>query len=231
MMPMHHCKDFDRARERPLHSPLYVRGPYRQDVGPLHSDDDREEDRVLGSIRRLLDDHTPADDVEARHLGIMHRALENGADVCTRSWFDPGHFTASAFVLSPARDSLLLVHHSKLRRWLQPGGHLERHDADPIVAARREVLEETGLEALQPIGNGLLDVDVHEIPARPDEPAHLHLDLRFAFVAGHCGVAAGDGVDAVRFVEMAAIGAIGSDASVQRAVAKLTPPHERAAEA
>lgn len=176
---------------------------------------------MLGSIRRLVEAHTPVDDLEARHLGIMHHALGHGSSVCTRSWFDPGHFTASAFVLSPARDSILLVHHSKLRRWLQPGGHLESHDVDPVAAARREVLEETGLDALEPLDEGLLDVDVHEIPARRDEPAHLHLDLRFAFVAGHCGVAAGDGVDAVRFVELDAIGSIGSDASVLRAVTKL----------
>lgn len=179
---------------------------------------------MLGPIRRLLDDHTPADDLEARHQGMMMRALEHGSSVCTRAWFDPGHFTASAFVLSPARDSLLLVHHSKLRRWLQPGGHLESIDADPMASARREVLEETGLDALEPLGSGLLDVDVHEIPARPDEPSHLHLDLRFAFVAEHVGVAAGDGVDAVRFVALTEVENLGADASVLRAVNKLAAP-------
>ncbi len=30
----------------------------------------------------------------------------------------------------------------------------------------------------------LLDVDVHGIPAFGDEPAHLHLDVRFLLVAG-----------------------------------------------
>ncbi|HKK72996.1 MAG TPA: NUDIX hydrolase [Candidatus Krumholzibacteria bacterium] len=177
---------------------------------------------MLDSIRGLIDDHVPADDLEARHLDTMRRALGRGDAVCTRSWFDPGHFTASAFVLSPAQDSLLLVHHSKLRRWLQPGGHVEAGDTDPLAAARREVLEETGLDRLAPIRHGLLDVDVHEIPPRADEPAHLHLDLRFAFVAGHCGVAAGDGVDAVRFVPLDHVERLGADASVLRAVDKLS---------
>jgi len=186
---------------------------------------------LLYAIRRLLDAHAPVDDLEARHLGMMLRALDHGAPVSTRSWFDPGHFTASAFVLSPARDALLLIHHSKLRRWLQPGGHLEGHDTDPLASARREVLEETGLDVLEPIGSGLLDVDVHEIPARPDEPAHLHLDLRFAFVAGHLGVAAGDGVDAVRFVELDQVPSLGADASVMRAVDKLGSTGARRAEA
>ncbi len=178
---------------------------------------------MLDSIRGLIDDHSPADDLEARHLDTMRKALDaNGGAVCTRSWFDPGHFTASAFVVSPAQDSLLLVHHSRLRRWLQPGGHVESTDSDPLAAARREVLEETGLDRLLPLRPGLLDVDVHQIPALGDEPAHLHLDLRFAFVAGHCGVAAGDGVDAVRFVPLDHVERLGTDCSVLRAVDKLS---------
>ena len=36
------------------------------------------------------------------------------------------------------------------------------------------------LEALSP---EIFDVDVHEIPARKGEPAHLHYDVRFALVA------------------------------------------------
>ena len=29
-----------------------------------------------------------------------------------------------------------------------------------------------------------LDIDIHEIPARGDEPAHLHHDLRYLLIAG-----------------------------------------------
>ena len=181
---------------------------------------------MLDAITTLLTDHVPADATEARHLDTMRRALSGGASVCARSWFDPGHFTASAFVLAPDRTGLLLVHHSKLRRWLQPGGHLEPHDVDPIAAARREVLEETGLDALAVDGAGLFDVDVHGIPARRDEPAHLHLDLRFAFVAAHAAVVAGDGVDAARFVPLAELDVITSDESLHRAVRKLVGRRE-----
>lgn len=181
---------------------------------------------MLDAITKLLTDHAPADATEARHLDAMRRALTHGASVCTRSWFDPGHFTASAFVLAPDRTGLLLVHHSKLQRWLQPGGHLEATDPDPVAAARREVLEETGLHAITIDGSGLFDVDVHEIPARKDEPAHLHLDLRFAFVAAHSAVVAGDGVDAARFVPFVELDAITSDESVRRAVRKLVEPRE-----
>jgi 8-oxo-dGTP pyrophosphatase MutT (NUDIX family) len=104
-----------------------------------------------------------------------------------------GHLTGSAFVLDAAREKVLLLFHGRLHRWLQPGGHGEG-ETEPLQIALREVEEETGLGAadLRALDGGpastavLFDVDIHGIPARtkpPLEPAHEHLDLRFAFVA------------------------------------------------
>ncbi|MCA0994456.1 NUDIX hydrolase [Alloyangia pacifica] len=91
------------------------------------------------------------------------------------------HITGSGFVVSPCRGFTLLLHHAKLNRWLQPGGHC---DGDPDVAAvaAREIFEETGLAARQLSGQ-LFDIDIHQIPARRSEPAHFHYDLRFLFEA------------------------------------------------
>ena len=96
-----------------------------------------------------------------------------------------GHLTGSAFVLDHARAHVLLLHHRRLDRWLQPGGHGEG-ETDPRAIALREAEEETGLTAAELTAfpdDQLLDVDVHVIPARPGEPQHLHLDLRYGFVA------------------------------------------------
>ena len=98
-----------------------------------------------------------------------------------------GHITGSAWVVSPDRRFILLIHHRKLDRWLQPGGHA---DGDPDVAAvaLREAREETGLTSLKFFGvPGVLppifDVDVHPIPARGDVHEHLHYDIRFLIEA------------------------------------------------
>ncbi len=39
-----------------------------------------------------------------------------------------GHFTASAFLLNHDQTKFLLMHHKKLNKWLQLGGHCESDD-------------------------------------------------------------------------------------------------------
>ncbi|MBC7774142.1 MAG: NUDIX hydrolase [Phycisphaerae bacterium] len=94
-----------------------------------------------------------------------------------------GHLTGSAWVLSADGSSVLLLHHTKLDRWLQPGGHADEQDDSLVETARREAMEECGLAELTLLSPSIFDIDVHEIPARGHEPTHLHYDLRFLFVA------------------------------------------------
>ncbi|MBL8311859.1 MAG: NUDIX hydrolase [Burkholderiales bacterium] len=96
-----------------------------------------------------------------------------------------GHLTASAWVVDCTGRYAAMIHHRKLNRWLQPGGHIDDSDASWRAAAERELREETGLARfVSPADDAaLFDVDVHAIPARADEPAHWHYDLRYLFVA------------------------------------------------
>lgn len=94
----------------------------------------------------------------------------------------PGHLTGSALVLDPASGRILLIHHAKLGRWLQPGGHADGEGNLGLVALT-EATEETGLEGLALV-TPAIDIDVHAIGARPGEPAHDHLDLRFLVLSG-----------------------------------------------
>jgi 8-oxo-dGTP pyrophosphatase MutT (NUDIX family) len=117
-----------------------------------------------------------------RELVARFRAFVAAHDDCLVRTCRIGHITASAWIEDSAGERCLLLHHKKLGRWLQLGGHV---DGEPRVeqSARREAQEESGMrefgfvhwrDELVP-----LDLDVHPIPARKDEPAHEHWDVRF----------------------------------------------------
>jgi len=116
------------------------------------------------------------------------RSFLQRADPFRRS--DPeGHVTASAIVARSSGDAFLLVFHRKLGRWLQPGGHVEPDDASVFHAAVREAREETGLDGFAaPLGDAILDLDVHPIPPFGSETAHVHYDVRFLLTVGVDGV-------------------------------------------
>ena len=139
-----------------------------------------------------------------------------------RSHLDPGHFTASAFVLCPARRRLLLIRHPKLGRWLQPGGHIEPSDVSLLAAAQREVREETGVEAFEAFAPGIFDVDVHLIPSTAKEGAHAHFDVRYAFVAAAELLTVSNEVKAARWVELEAVAGLNDEESIARPVLALT---------
>ena len=130
---------------------------------------------TLEELRRDIEAFRPGTDREAAsrrrmlaELGRLERPFDRDAD--------PVHFTASAIVVGPR--GVLLHLHKKIRRWLQPGGHIDPGET-PIQAALREASEETGL-AVSVAGAApqLFHLDVHTAYA-----GHIHLDLRYLLEA------------------------------------------------
>jgi 8-oxo-dGTP pyrophosphatase MutT (NUDIX family) len=174
-------------------------------------------------LQSLLMTHRAQDADERSHRARMLALLATPVDPFARTHFEPGHFTASAFILAPDRSALLLIQHPKLGRWLQPGGHIEANDSDVLAAARREVLEEVGLRDLPLAVEGVFDLDVHRIPSFGAEPAHEHFDVRFAFRAPDLELRLGQETEAkvARWFPLSELGPLASDASVLRAARKL----------
>lgn len=135
-------------------------------------------------LLQLLDRHTATDAKEQEDLATMRRLARSMEAPFSRAQAD-AHFTGSAVVVTPDGDRVCLVHHAKLHRWLQPGGHADDADGGDIErTALREAREETGCEvAVHPRAPRPLDVDVHQIPERKSEALHRHLDVRFVVVA------------------------------------------------
>jgi 8-oxo-dGTP pyrophosphatase MutT (NUDIX family) len=144
-------------------------------------------------IAALLDAHIPADAKEEADMQLIAKMLLTTANLMDQS-HQAGHITASALVLDAHTGRFLLHYHKKLNRWLQFGGHIEPHETDPAQAALREAIEESGLTDLRFLAAQPLDIDIHPIPARGDQPTHLHLDFRYGLVTEtpEAVIAAGD---------------------------------------
>jgi 8-oxo-dGTP pyrophosphatase MutT (NUDIX family) len=170
----------------------------------------------------LLRRHTPFDAAESACRDQTLRWLAETPDPLNRHNFTPGHATGSAFIITPARDHVMLVLHGKLNLWLQPGGHAEPGETDPLLVACRESEEEVGL-TLNPATAHFHDIDVHRVPARGPSPEHLHFDFRYLFAIPRTPLtAASDALEARWFTIPEAI-QITTDLGVLRMIHKLTP--------
>jgi 8-oxo-dGTP pyrophosphatase MutT (NUDIX family) len=136
-----------------------------------------------------------------------------------RNCFAPGHITGSAWLLNRGETHVLLTHHRKLGRWLQLGGHADG-DEDVLAVATREAREESSLE-VAPVSLDVFDIDVHEIPARGDDPRHLHFDVRFALkTTADETFRVGPESHALRWVPLERISTLTDEASIQRMARK-----------
>mgnify|MGYP001824863747 CR=1 FL=1 len=152
-------------------------------------------------------------------LAAILDLIEGGSQTLSADHFIPGHVTASAFVVDRSRTRVLLIHHAKLGRWLQPGGHVDDGE-DVLTAAIREFREETGVDGVM-LSDGVFDVDVHPIPPSGKRPAHTHYDVRFLLQAVGEDLVESDEVLGVGWVAFADVAARTGDPSVLRAVAIL----------
>jgi 8-oxo-dGTP pyrophosphatase MutT (NUDIX family) len=126
--------------------------------------------------------HSYQTDFKEEKLFIPHFLDLLKSDRCYFRDYLPGHITGSAWIVNETKTHTLLVHHVKLGKWLQPGGHADG-DENVMRVSLKEATEETGLKNLTLLTPNIFDIDIHPIPARKDFQEHLHFDIRFAFVS------------------------------------------------
>jgi 8-oxo-dGTP pyrophosphatase MutT (NUDIX family) len=167
---------------------------------------------------RKLRDYQPLDE----HEELMRRqilAFVEAHDDCFERSLSVGHVTGSAWVIDDARRKTLLVHHARLNKWLQPGGHADGNP-DVLAVAMREAEEETGLP-VTPLSLAIFDVDAHDIPARKSDPAHIHYDIRYLLQADSSLIpqVSAESRD-VAWVDLSRVSELNTDESVLRLVRK-----------
>lgn len=131
-----------------------------------------------------------------------------------------GHVTGSAWILDKDWAYSLLIHHAKLDKWFQPGGHCDG-DSDVLAVAGKEAIEETGL-SVTPISLEIFDIDIHLIPAKAGVAAHHHYDIRYVFEADKIQkhLAANREIKAGKWLTFDEIEQLSSDPSLMRMVRK-----------
>lgn len=100
------------------------------------------------------------------------------------------HFTSSVWLITnKTPKKVLLVFHKKFNLWIQPGGHIEKFE-DPVKAAIRETLEETGID-ISFLNDKIIDfkdakslplpdfILEERVPKFKNEPEHFHIDIMY----------------------------------------------------
>ena len=98
---------------------------------------------------------------------------------CFERSLDKDHFTASSWLIDKSANKVLLMHHRKLDKWLQLGGHADG-DSNLLRVAIKEAQEESGIQDIKPVHKHIFDIDIHDVPG------HRHFDVRFLLNILHC---------------------------------------------
>ena len=127
----------------------------------------------------------PGCEQEETEKRLMLAYLERFSDLLTRE-NEMAHFTASCWIVNPARDKVLLAYHNLYHSWAWLGGHADG-DGDLRRVALREAQEESGLTQARILGEGIfsleiLGVDGH-VRRRRYVGTHLHLNVTYLLEA------------------------------------------------
>lgn len=137
------------------------------------------------SLRQQIEAFRPGNEQEETDRQALLRWLDSGVDIYSRSC-DAGHLTASAWVVSPDRQQMLMIYHNIYQSWAWMGGHADGME-DLRAVAEKEVREECGLKHLNALGSGIFSLEILTVDGHEKRGkyvgSHLHLNVTYLFEA------------------------------------------------
>ena len=129
--------------------------------------------------------YQPFNEQEMRDKQEILRFLERNDDAFLRQ-NRIAHMTASAWVVNPGRDKVLMVYHRIYDSWSWTGGHADG-ETDLLAVALREVTEETGVTHVRPVSKDIFSLETVTVDGHEKRgeyvPSHLHLNLTYLLEA------------------------------------------------
>jgi ADP-ribose pyrophosphatase YjhB (NUDIX family) len=96
------------------------------------------------------------------------------------------HMTASAWVVNPNRDKVLMVYHNIYNSWSWLGGHADG-ETNLLKVALREVREESGICDIKPVSEEIYSIEVLTVDGHVKRgeyvSSHLHLNVTYLLEA------------------------------------------------
>ena len=139
----------------------------------------------MKNTREAIEAYIPCNEQEARDKAVILDFMDRNPDAYLRSNLI-AHMTASAWVVNPARDRVLMVYHRIYDSWSWTGGHADGEE-DLARVALREVREETGVRSARLLSGEIFSLEVLTVDGHEKRgqyvPSHLHLNLTYLIEA------------------------------------------------
>ena len=136
-------------------------------------------------ITKEIQKFCPFNEQEAADKAQMLAFLAENPDAFRRENL-PGHMTASAWIVNPRRDKVLMVWHNLYRSWSWTGGHADGQ-RDLLQVALKEAREETGLQHIRPVTEEVFSLEILAVDGHEKRgvyvPSHLHLNVTYLLEA------------------------------------------------
>ena len=139
---------------------------------------------MMKALRSALAAYRPWNEQEDKDRDVMLRYLETSPDCFLRENLT-AHFTASAWIVDPARRQVLMAYHKLYHAWAWTGGHADG-ETDLLAVALREAREETGVHA-HPVSSDIYSLEILTVNGHEKRghyvPSHLHLNVTYLLEA------------------------------------------------